>query len=318
MSRWNPSFQLSYDQAVPSSFIQEKAKALYVGAREQLVEHPLQTGLLLTVLLALLHGYTVSVFSPLLSIAALSMVLFPVLMRHPLPWILLSAAAFVAVYQNLYLEDNHKFLLAYWLFAVFLTTLVKAENRRGFLIGHARFFLIFVFGAAAIQKSIDPTYVSSEFFAFTLLTDQRFELFMMLLGVSGEELAASREAKMVLEQSYLNDMATNAVMLANSQRINLIAFLVTWWDLLVQVVIAVMFAINRRTTDIIGHVCLMAFILSTYFFAPVIGFGWTITIWAFLVSCRRFPNLAMTYIAVLPLLSIYQLPWGSFLTRLFA
>lgn len=286
--------------------------------RRYLCQNVLRTAILLSLLLVVMHGYSTPLFTALLALALPILIFFPKTLETPWPWMFLTGAACLAIYQNWYLEDNHKILLAYWLFTMTLVFFLRESEREFVLVKSARFFLVFVFGAAAIQKSLDPTYISSDFFAFTLLTDQRFETLMALIGVAREDLALSRAAKIALEQGNLADNAIDTVMLVNSVRVNVIAFLVTWWDLLVQVVIAILLAVNRRNTDLLAHIALIGFIATTYFFAPVIGFGWTITIWAFLISARRFPHLALVYLSILQLLSIYQLPWGTLLARVAA
>jgi hypothetical protein len=82
----------------------------------------------------------------------------------------------IALVQDWSSADNHKYLLAYWLWVMTLATAVRDEELGELvLVRHARFFLIFVFLVAALQKLFSPTYMSGEVFELKLLLDERFK-----------------------------------------------------------------------------------------------------------------------------------------------
>ena len=89
----------------------------------------------------------------------------------------------------------------------------------------------------------------------------------------------------------------------------MLALVITWYDLLVQIMIGILLIPSRRVTDILAHVALLFFILTTYLPAPVFGFGWTIAILGFTLARASFPLLAMGYLAACVAVLAYQTPW---------
>ena len=55
----------------------------------------------------------------------------------------------------------------------------------------------------------------------------------------------------------------------------------------------------------------MIFILFIYFVAPVLGFGWLITVLGITLAHRRFPRFALAYLASFIVLISYQIPWSE-------
>jgi hypothetical protein len=265
---------------------------------------------LLSLGLIIFYGYSATYFVSAVAFLVLPALLYRPLLEHWLFWALIAAVSgFVIVYQW-YPIDNHKFLLFYWALALALAFSLSPEQQQAFLAKTARFLLVFVMGGAVVQKTLAASYLDASFFEFTLLTDGRFELFMSALGGDRGDIGHNLDVISWLQSAYLeND--TSAAALRSSSSVHNIALLVTWWDYLVQFAIAVVLLIGTRWLDVLGHTLLLVFIVTTYLAAPVIGFGWTLSIFGYALSAGRFPKIALCYLATFPLLTVYGLPWWT-------
>jgi hypothetical protein len=265
---------------------------------------------LLSLGLVIFHGYSASYFSSSVCFLALPVFLYRPLLQHWLPWALIAAVSALVIFHQWYSLDNHKFLLFYWVLALALAFSLSLKDQKAFLDKTARFLIVFVMSAAVVQKTLHASYLDASFFEFTLLTDERFQLFMAALSVDRQELGYNREVISWLQSAYL-DNEISKTLLKSSPYVHTIAFVVTWWDYLVQCAVAVAFLIGTRVFDLLGHILLLVFIVTTYLVAPVIGFGWTLSILGYTLSVGRSPKIALCYLATFPMLTIYDLPWTA-------
>jgi hypothetical protein len=265
---------------------------------------------LLSLALIIFAGYSASYFTIAVAFLVLPALLYRPLLEHWLFWTLIAAVSCFVVLHQWYHIDNHKFLLFYWTLTLALAFSLSPERQQAFLARTARFLLIFIMAGAVIQKTLSTSYLDASFFEFSFLTDSRFELFMTALGADRADLKHNQEIINWIESAYLeNDIS--ATILRSSRSVRIIAVIVTWWDYLIQLAIAVAFLIRRRLFDLLGHILLLGFIVTTYLVAPVIGFGWTLSILGYAMSAERFPKLALCYLATFPLLTVYGLPWDA-------
>lgn len=263
----------------------------------------------LTLFLVVIWGFEAGITRFAMQLALMGVLLRPALLRSPYLWAALSIASTMALLREWSSADNHKYLLVYWLYVVTFATAVKDEDlARSILTWHARFFIVFVFLVAALQKTFSPTYMSGEMFELKLLLDSRFKAFGHLLGFDKSLADAARLAITELK-SPLTKFEGNAVLLPANDRSRLLALLITWYDLLVQFAIALLFIPARKVTDRIGHAVLLFFIFTTYLPAPVFGFGWTLSIYGFAVSRDRFPLITLAYAGAFAAVLAYQAPW---------
>ena len=242
-------------------------------------------------------------------VALLAVLLRPELLKNGMLWAVLSLVSTFALIQDWSSADNHKYLLAYWLWVVTIATSVRdEETAEAVLIWHARFFLIFVFLVAAFQKLFSPTYMSGEMFELKLMLDDRFKAFGHLLGFD-KSIADAARMTMAKLKSPLNEFEGHAVLLPANDTSRYLAQLITWYDLLVQFAIGLLFIPARKTTDRLGHLVLLFFIFTTYLPAPVFGFGWTLCIFGFTAARTRFPVFPLIYAAAFLAVLAYQAPW---------
>ena len=101
----------------------------------------------------------------------------------------------------------------------------------------------------------------------------------------------------------------NTLDIGSTDRIRLLSVAMTWYDLVVQMLIGALFLVRRRITDIAGHALLLFFIFTTYLPAPVFGFGWTLAILGFAISKRPYPRIAVMYLVSCLAVLAYQTPW---------
>lgn len=241
--------------------------------------------------------------------ALVAVLLFPgVIYRHVF-WLILAVTSTYALTQDWYTADNHKYLFVYWLYVMWVCQLQPShEEKKNILIWHARFFLIFIFLAAAARKFSNPTYMSGEMFGVVLFIDERFKAFAHLMGVSATAVEeAFRSA--IMFRSPLSEFPDNKLVIEMSPWAKTLTKLITWYDVYVQVAIGALFVPRRYYTDLAAHALLLFFILTTYLPAPVFGFGWTLTILGIILAYQRSISLVYWYYAALVAILIYQIPW---------
>ena len=259
----------------------------------------------LSLCLVIFHGFSARYFSVAVAFLVLPALLYRPFFQHWLFWGLIAAVSGFVVLRQWYPIDNHKFLLSYWALALALAFSLSEKHQQSFLVKTARILLVFVMVAAVVHKTLAADYLDGSFFEFTLLTDQRLAPFMAALGVDRGDLSYNRGIiSWLLAATPEHD--TGAAVLRVSPSAHTIAVVVTWWDYLVQVAIAIAFLIGTRWLDLVGHILLLAFVVTTYLAAPVIGFGWTMSILGYALSAERFPKIALCYLATFPLLTVYD------------
>ena len=274
----------------------------------------LEVVLAATMVLIVSFGFQEPIFKIASQITIFAFIIRPALIRNPVIWFVLAAIATISLLLSWTSADNHKYLFVYWLWVVFLAVVVRDEPlAERVLRSNARFFLVFVFLVAALQKGLSPSYMSGEMFELKLLTDRRFQAFAQLMGVDPAVFTTAKVAFVQLK-SPLSEFIDDTVVVASTDGVRTLAVWITWYDLWIQVAIGVLFIFRRHLTDILGHLCLLFFIFTTYIPAPVFGFGWTLTIYGFATTKGRFPRLAATYVVAFIAILLYQLPWRDWVT----
>ena len=234
---------------------------------------------------------------------------FPALLRHHLFWLILALSSSIALAADWYVSDNHKYLLVYWLWVMWISHLQSTRDEaENVLRWHARFFLIFIFLVASAQKFFSPTYMSGEMFELKLLLDSRFQAFGHLIGIDRAVSDEALKLTLVL-RSPLSEVEGNALILNSTDWTAHVAKLITWYDLFIQIAIGLLFIPKRYHTDLAGHVLLLFFIFTTYLPAPVFGFGWTIAILGLVTAFNRINSLVYLYFAAFLGILCYQVPW---------
>lgn len=268
-----------------------------------------------TLVLLVFWGFTDALATIAIQISLLCVIMRPSLLRSPVVWFPLAIVNTIVLIDVWVSADNHKYLTVYWIYVVAIAVSLR-DNDLGekVLRWHARFFLIFVFCFAAIQKSFSPSYMSGEMFETRLLLDPRFKAFGHLFGLDKSIAEKSLELTELLKNP-LAQFEGDTVRLPATDHSRLLALVVTWYDLIVQYLIGLLFIPARRLTDRLGHYVLIFFILTTYLPAPVFGFGWLLTTYGIALSWRRLPNIGITYLFCLVAIFAYQVPWRDWVLQ---
>ena len=271
----------------------------------------IQTVSLLTLLLTIIFGFDDWLFRTVSWICLLLFVLYPRSLRWPLFWLGLALAGTVTTILTWERVDNHKYLLDYWLWILFVVHLCpQADRQQRILLFNARFFLCLIFLAASAQKLASPSYRSGEMFEHYLYVDQRFAAFGKLIGIDPSVTDAAKKRVMFLRSPFV-EVPGNEINIPGSQRAHVVALVMTWWDVSLQLAIGALLLFCRPRTDKIAHVLLLFFILTTYIPAPVFGFGWTLAIMGLALSKNKFPRIASGYLVSFFAILLYQLVWGN-------
>ncbi len=195
--------------------------------------------------------------------------------RNPWYWLLVTALMAYGHAHLWFSIDNHKYLMSYWSLAITLSLFLKKPE--SVLKKNAILLIGFCFFFATIWKLITPEYIDGSFFEFLLIGgDSRFESFSMLVtGISFETISQNKEIIQSIAAS-----SDPTLYLQASGRVRVVALFLTWWTVLIEGAIAVLFLLSWFRSSYLDHIknyVLWIFILSTYPVASVIGFAWLIT-----------------------------------------
>jgi hypothetical protein len=201
------------------------------------------------------------------------------------------------IIQHWHPVDNHKYLLAYWLWGLVAAAFFDGEDDRDLILRrNARFMICFIMLGAVVQKTISGSYLDSTMFEVILLTDPRFDGLLAVLGADRHDLA--------LSQALYNDLRApvpviteGAAVMPADGWLKAMALAFTWLDYVIQVVVGVLFLLPGKRMERWAHLSLVIFILFIYFVAPVLGFGWLIAVLGITLAHRRFPRFALVYLA---------------------
>ena len=269
----------------------------------------LQSASALTLFLVVIFGFDhwlAKIGTDALFVAAL---VFPKAIRNQLFWLALAGISTIVLLADWYSADNHKYLLVYWLWAMWVAHLQPSQSEaESVLRWNARFFIIFIFLTAAAQKFCSPTYMSGAMFELNLLLDERFKAFAHLIGIN-RSISDEAARLSLLFRSPLSQFEGDTLILNSTDWTQRVARLITLYDLSIQIAIGLLFIPRRYYTDLAGHVLLLFFIFTAYIPAPVFGFGWTLAILGFITAFNRIQALVYWYFAAFFAVLLYQLPW---------
>ncbi len=264
--------------------------------------------LLMTLLLLLLYAERSWYVRLPATVLAVLGSLSPPARAHRWFWLVTATVVSTGVYLNRLQVDNHKYLLAYWTIALLCACeavkpaeMLRRSARR--LIGLAFFF-------ATLSKLLAPDYLDSSFFHHALLEDERFYRIAALAGRLPEEAFGFNQAAFAALGSH--DSLLQRIVLSDTEKLGRLATGLTVWTIGIEALVALAFLWPRgglaaRYRDVL----LLAFIVTTYAVAPVMGFGWVLIIMGF-ASCEADrPLTRAAYLGAFVLLQVYRLPWGD-------
>jgi hypothetical protein len=272
-----------------------------------------QTVSLLTLVLTVIFGFDYWLFRIVSRSCLLMFALYPRSLRRPEFWLVLALSGTITTIHEWERTDNHKYLLDYWLWVLFIVHLFsQPEQQQRIIRFSARFFLCLIFLAASAQKLASPTYRSGEMFEHYLYVDTRFKAFGKLIGIDPSVADAVKRRIMFLRSPFA-EVKGNEVHITGSDRARVAALAMTWWDVSLQLAIGALLLFRRQRADEIAHILLLFFIFTTYLPAPVFGFGWILAIMGFTLAKDAFPKIATAYVVCFFAILLYQLPWREWM-----
>lgn len=263
----------------------------------------------LTLFLAVVFGFPTWYYQFSAQLAVLIVLLVPSTAKRPALWGLLAIVASIGVVLERDLADNHKYLLCYWLWVMCVAHIPEGRELRDRIIRfNARFFLVFIFLGAVLQKFLSSSYMSGAMFELELLLDPRFHAFGHLVGIDASVAAESLRRALLLRLSTLQ-VLNDKVLLMSDDRVHFVANLITLYDFYVQLAIGALLLFRRTITDVIAHLLILFFIFTTYLPAPVFGFGFTLAVLGFALVKERSQALSAAYLVSMAAVLFYQVPW---------
>lgn len=192
------------------------------------------------------------------------------LLRSPWPWFVLAAGIGASQFAAWWLIDDHRVANTYWLAAVGLSRLAHEPGRVLTLTG--RFLIGSLFAFAFGWKLLSSQYLSTDFFQYTLLRDDRFEPVAVVVGGADEDQLAMDRA---LVSEFTGSAAVDeTITIEDVPRTRTVAGVFTFWGLVIEGALAAAFLLPLRGRARVARpVLLLLFCATTYAIVPVVGFG---------------------------------------------
>ena len=226
-------------------------------------------------LLLLLATWDKSVYMLSLGLVACGLALVRAPLLHdPRFWLAICAGQAVRNWTAWMLLDDHIYVANYWTLAIALA-LMSQETQR-VLSHHGRWLIALIFLFATAWKAMSSEYTSGAFFEYTLLLDDRFLPLAKLCGLSGPQLAENYHHMAAMRDP---DLAIAGFELNSSSRLQGLAYLLTWWTVIIEGAIAVcFFCASIPIFRAIRNPLLLLFAATTYLPVPVGGFCTTLMV----------------------------------------
>ncbi|NKB99631.1 MAG: hypothetical protein GKR90_14200 [Pseudomonadales bacterium] len=196
----------------------------------------------------------------------------------------------------------------YWCWSIAIALALSGHSGPSswLLDKQARALLAITMFGSVIQKSASTDYLSGDFFEFTLLTDHRFAFLSSMLGVTDFELRTVWQGVEELQQGVFDP---KEISLPANANVRTAALVITYWNLVIQTLIGALalFAIRRMLLKSLSALLLL-FVATTYFFAPVFGFGWLLCVWGLSIHNPGGKHRPL-FLALIGLLLLYQIPF---------
>ena len=248
------------------------------------------------------------------------------LRTDPRLWVVMTGLLAAALYWEWHPHDNHQFLIVYMSLLLFCVFAVDDEypevDRDAVLAMGARWLVGAVMLLAVIWKLVTPEYVSGEFFQHALMRHVTLHQLAESVGlISAQMVAENQGAAQWLHFSYLSESPVDSVPLEGTPAVATAAVVLTWWTVGIEATIAATIAAlwlwprrwggDHRAVFHARHLALMLFLVTTYPFAPVVGFAWSLAILG-MASCARGPTLwrPVYVVAILALLLVGYVAGG--------
>jgi hypothetical protein len=212
--------------------------------------------------------------------------------------------------------DNHKYLIMYWVLAVFISRTVQDESTASAVLRtNAQYLLAFCMIFAVMSKYMAPDYLDGTYFTDAMLLDTRFNDVANYFGqVTPGDLATNYAAKAKVMKD-LHFEGTTA--LATTPLINKLAQFMTWWAFGIEALMGLLFLLPySKRVSMARNGLLLFFGLTTYAVPRIIGFGWILLVLGIAQTRQEEKQTRLWYIALFSLLQIYTIPFGVIVEQL--
>ena len=249
----------------------------------------------LTVFLLIFHSFEPDVYELVLMVLVPVMLWNTAWLTNPWIWMIFGGFGAYAVFSDYIGTDNHKWLYMYWIFALSIAFFhSKLSDQQKIIALNARFFIVAAMGFSVFWKFMAQNweFVNGAFMEYTFLSDDRFGTLLGWIGIAPEVYEPWYD--MTLDFEFRNGFQES---FAVPRKVSLLATLTTWWILFSEAAVALFFALGAyyKKVDILAHLFLMIFIVSTYLIAPVMGFGTMLCVLGLALSLARFPRTLLPY-----------------------
>jgi len=268
---------------------------------------------MLTLILLIFHGFITENFNYPVQLIFIMAVFYRPVLSSSLVWAVIALAASYELMNFWHHAANHKFLTAYWVWALLIAHWCKNEEckKRSLMIS-ARFLIILTMAGACIQKIMSPSYMDGSFFEISLLTIPSFDFLLQMMGVDPSLPGFTKSALADL-RSASTVVTKNTIFIPIDTTLSIFAMTVTIWNLLIQFVLEILCFCRGERLQLLFHWLFLFFIQTTYIAAPFVGFGFLICILCYTISAERFPRTSYLYLASMLMMVIYQSPWRQVL-----
>ena len=253
----------------------------------------LDLGARLTLVLLILYSGEYWYLKAPMAIVCTCGVVFRQLFRTSTFWLLIALVLVWGNLLNWYTIDNHKYLMTYWTLALYCC--LRLPKPQEALAWNARTLIGLCFAFSVLWKCISGDFLNGGFFHLTILDDNRFHGVATALG--GTQLADFRHNSAKLAELVRFDSSLSDVVLREGARVPLIALILTWWTMAIETLIAAAFLVPTTwKLSRYRHVFLILFALTTYWVAPVIGFGWLLLVMGVTQCDASWPKTRALYV----------------------
>jgi hypothetical protein len=248
------------------------------AALQELVNGPPIVWMPTVTLVFLLLWHAWDVYAPVGSMAdlagkcttvlAVMGLLVPPLAASPWLWLAIALAHFAWILAAYHTADNHQYLIGYWC-ATLAIALVEGDRGSAVLATNGTLLIGLCFACAVGAKLVSRSYCDGSLFALLLLCDPRFMAIAELFGgVSVHDRQRHRAAA-----ARVRSGASPRDVAPVSTRLRRVAIALTWWTVGIEAFVAVLFLMPVAGIENARLVTLSVFVVTTYLFVSVPGFG---------------------------------------------
>lgn len=286
--------------------LREAVSAILRVFREAAHAERVEATCLLTMLLVVLHSGGAWYFQAPTALLAGIGLLVPRLRVAPSYWLAFTCILAFGNFYNWFAVDNHKFLMTWWCLAIYCA--LQARQPDAELARQGRLLLGLCFLFAVVWKIMAPDFLDGRFFRHAFLTDARFQTVAVYAGGVDREALVQNRVSVGELRNPLGD--AREAKLASGPRIDVVAFLATWWTILIEALLAGAFLLpGGLRIGWLRHGLLLLFILTTYAVAPVIPYGWTLLMMGFANCPSDWTRMRAAYVAAFMALQVYGTPF---------